>query len=216
MNARSTRLTRLTAAGTAAAAALLLLVRVGPAQVQGAGPAQGFGGEESASAPAAGRIPISSLPFTINQCGSYVLTSCLTGGAGQAGVTINADDVTLDLNGFTLIGVPGSLEGVRGNGERAVVVNGSVVEWGDDGIELTGVGARIENVAALDNGGAGIVCRDRSIVRACIARANGREGFFIGNDGLGVIPPSHARCPLTSHWATVRRNFQSPTYLSPY
>ncbi len=58
------------------------------------------------------RTPISALPFTINQCGSYFLTDCLTGVAGQNGITIDADDVTLDLNGFTLIGVPGSLDGI--------------------------------------------------------------------------------------------------------
>ena len=47
-----------------------------------------------------GARPISSLPFTIGNCGSYFLTSCLTGSPGSDGITVTADDVTIDLNGF--------------------------------------------------------------------------------------------------------------------
>src|SRR4030095_6606576 len=46
------------------------------------------------------RTPISTLPFTISSPGSYYVTSNLTGVAGQHGITINADNVTLDLGGF--------------------------------------------------------------------------------------------------------------------
>ncbi|MGZ5022930.1 MAG: hypothetical protein ACXWAX_10115, partial [Chthoniobacterales bacterium] len=53
------------------------------------------------------RTPISSLPFTISTAGSYYVTANLTGVVGQHGITINADNVTLDLGGFELIG-PGS------------------------------------------------------------------------------------------------------------
>jgi len=47
------------------------------------------------------RTPISSAPFTINTSGSYYLTANLTVTTGSA-VTITVDDVTLDLNGFTI------------------------------------------------------------------------------------------------------------------
>src|SRR5437588_12623981 len=58
------------------------------------------------------RTPISSLPYTVTNGGSYYLTANLTGVALQSGITIQADDVTLDLNGFTLIGVPTSSSGI--------------------------------------------------------------------------------------------------------
>src|SRR3954471_10947563 len=78
------------------------------------------------------RTPISALPFTITQPGSYFVTGNLTGVAGQSGITINADNVTLDLGGFELVG-PGSgvTNGVRVVSGRtnATVRNGSVRGW---------------------------------------------------------------------------------------
>jgi hypothetical protein len=47
------------------------------------------------------RTPISSVPFTISQPGSYYLTKNLNVTGGDA-ITINANQVTLDLNGFTV------------------------------------------------------------------------------------------------------------------
>ena len=58
-----------------------------------------------------GRTPIYELPLTIDEPGSYFLSRDVTGVAGQNGIIINASDVTIDLNGFALIGVPGSLRG---------------------------------------------------------------------------------------------------------
>jgi hypothetical protein len=51
------------------------------------------------------RTPISSAPFIITQSGSYYLTTNLTvtGGSGNTnGISINANSVTLDLNGFKI------------------------------------------------------------------------------------------------------------------
>ena len=61
------------------------------------------------------RTPISSLPFTINDSGSYYLTRSLefTASTGDA-ITIAAGNVTVDLNGFTL----SSVDAVTGNGIR--------------------------------------------------------------------------------------------------
>jgi hypothetical protein len=47
------------------------------------------------------RTPISFAPFTITQRGSYYLTTNVTVGSGDA-ITITANNVTLDLNGFTI------------------------------------------------------------------------------------------------------------------
>src|SRR5436853_6905176 len=47
------------------------------------------------------RTPISSAPFTITNPGSYYVTTNLTVSSGNA-VTIATNDVTLDLNGFTI------------------------------------------------------------------------------------------------------------------
>jgi hypothetical protein len=47
------------------------------------------------------RTPISSVPFTISQPGSYYLTANVTVDSGDA-ISIAANNVTLDLNGFTI------------------------------------------------------------------------------------------------------------------
>ena len=47
------------------------------------------------------RTPISSAPFTISTSGSYYLTGNLSVTTGNA-ITISADQVTLDLNGFAI------------------------------------------------------------------------------------------------------------------
>jgi hypothetical protein len=48
------------------------------------------------------RTPISSVPFTITTPGSYYLTTNLYSPSGN-GITVSANDVTIDLNGFALV-----------------------------------------------------------------------------------------------------------------
>src|SRR4051812_5162311 len=56
--------------------------------------------------------------FTISAPGSYYLSGNITGVSGKFGILIQVDDVDLDLNGFTLTGVSGSLAGIRAVGGR--------------------------------------------------------------------------------------------------
>ena len=105
-------------------------------------------------------------PFTISNPGSYRLTSNLQmpGGASSIGamISIAADDVTLDLNGFTLFG--GSAGGggtmIDGGGQsNLAVLNGSLVDAGADmffGIDL-GARSRVDAVRVVNIQGAGIV-----------------------------------------------------------
>src|SRR5207244_2456549 len=56
------------------------------------------------------RTPISSAPFTITNSGSYYLTTNLNVTAGDA-ITVSANGVTLDLNGFTIASTEASPTG---------------------------------------------------------------------------------------------------------
>jgi hypothetical protein len=64
------------------------------------------------------RVPVQSLPgdanslHVINEPGSYYLTDNITGVSDKNGIEIASDNVTLDLKGFALIGVPGSGDGI--------------------------------------------------------------------------------------------------------
>jgi parallel beta-helix repeat protein len=144
--------------------------------------------------------------FRITQPGSYYLTGNITGVAGKHGIEIAASGVTLDLSGFLLNGVPGSLDGVSVrsfDGQGVTIRNGSVQNWGDCGIEFedlagnpsTGVvtdidasrnarigihtraSSRIERCTANENGDDGISVLSNSTIAACNAGLNGDDGF---------------------------------------
>ena len=79
------------------------------------------------------RIPVSAAGVTLSQSGSYYLTTNLvTSSTNTDCITISASDVTLDLNGFTIIGTGGtnsSADGVSysGGGARNVTIcNGTI------------------------------------------------------------------------------------------
>ncbi len=96
--------------------------------------------------------------FKITQSGSYYLTGNVTGVSGKIGIEIDADSVTLDLCGFELRGVAGTLDGVRVTpGRRAVTVrNGSLKGW--KGAAVNAVGGPnadaclYQDLRAVDNG----------------------------------------------------------------
>ncbi len=136
-------------------------------------------------APTALGVPISSLPFTVSSCGSYYLTKCLTGVAGQDGITVTADGVTLDLSGFTLSGVPGSLTRIVVNsGGSTIIRNGHVMSWGANGIKASGANTIIEDVISSNNGINGIEVGPSSIVRASVAESNGNDGIDVSQSSV--------------------------------
>ena len=47
--------------------------------------------------------------FIITKAGSYYLTSNLTGETGKNGIAVQADNVTIDLNGFAVISGGGNV-----------------------------------------------------------------------------------------------------------
>src|SRR6266536_5232047 len=86
--------------------------------------------------------------FVISQPGSYCLGSNVVGVAGQNGIRIDADNVTLDLAGFAVLGVGNSLSGVVINNHFHIVVrNGSISGWGSHGLDGTnGALSRIDDL----------------------------------------------------------------------
>jgi len=121
----------------------------------------------------------------IGTAGSYYLTANITGQAGKHGIKIMAHGVTLDLNGFALIGVPGSQHGVfvSAPGYTNVSVrNGSVRSWAGAGLHCENTSnCRIDGVLAADNGtggnGSGILVGSSSSVVRCSSRGNGTRGI---------------------------------------
>lgn len=126
--------------------------------------------------------PITAVPYTISQPGSYYLTGNLTGVAGQNGILITTSGVTLDLNGFTLQGVPGSSMGIRVEQttfKRAITIrNGIVRGWGDTGINAQwALGGVVDSLTAEGNGGWGIIVGADSTLTHCAALYNTQTGI---------------------------------------
>lgn len=121
--------------------------------------------------------------FRISQPRSYYLTGNIEGQAGMHGIEIASSDVTLDLNGFSVAGAPGSLDGISTAFLlfRVTVRNGSVHGWGEDGIDLTQSGpvraVMVENVHSTGNSGRGVNVGLDAIIRGCTTQFNGGHGF---------------------------------------
>lgn len=140
--------------------------------------------------------------FRIAQPGSYYLTGNVSGVAGKHAIKIDADGVTLDLGGFTLQGVPGSLDGVNVVGARAglTVSRGTVRDFGDDGVDaVSATVSRFVDLSLISNADFGVDIGGGSVAERCLAsghanagiRANNGASVFSctasGNPGDGII-----------------------------
>ena len=177
------------------------------------------------------RIPITNLPYVINSPGSYYLTQNLTGSSGNYGVVINANDVALDLNGFRLTGVAGSLDGIAVGGSRSGICirNGSVRNWSGQGVNAwnaansvvedlrvetgdtnaitLGARGRIRNCTAIGNGGQGFRLGANSQIRDCVAAQNAGAGI-LADDGCiieGCISVTNDEGIAAGTAGTIRR-----------
>ena len=147
-------------------------------------------------------------PVTITQPGAYRLTSNLDvrGIASPSDVTAiqvegSADGVTIDLNGFALLGpntcpappapcsANGNGNGLKSNAEGTEVRDGSVSGFGKDGVTIFGSGARVERVRAWFNGDNGIEVEiDGAVVADSAAYRNGTIGIRLGSASVtGVV-----------------------------
>ncbi|MBI4906776.1 MAG: right-handed parallel beta-helix repeat-containing protein [Acidobacteria bacterium] len=139
-------------------------------------------------------------PVTISQPGSYRLSGNLVvPDSSTTAIQITADNVMLDLNGFSIMGpnVCTSTPTVRctfsggGIGVMAVsstgpspanvrVINGTVSGMGGHGIRMMGDGTVVEKVHAVSNGGPGIVVGEGSVIDS-VAKLNGSGAAIIGS-----------------------------------
>lgn len=145
------------------------------------------------------RIPISSLPYTVSASGSYYITGDLTGVLGQHGLTIEANDVTIDLMGHSLIGPnpnAGTENGIYMNGRSNVEIrNGTVCNFlygiYENDAENSNI-HRIINVRAISNTAYGICLSGRgNLIKNCTAAYNVQYGI---STGLGSTLVGNTAC----------------------
>ena len=132
-------------------------------------------------------------PVSIKEPGSYRLTSDLEPSPGVTGISITADDVTLDLNGFAVrgSGEVGSNDGITFVDQNVEIKNGSVsgfLRYGVFGISDQSSEARIIGVRSYGNFSTGIRLEGpAALVDRCNASANGAYGVWAPDNGTLVI-----------------------------
>ena len=139
------------------------------------------------------RIQISTIPFTISQPGSYVVTQNLTHSVANAdGITIDTNNVTLDLGGFTLSGGDGTINSddgivVLGDQDNIYIYNGHVDGWDGDGINALNADYSIfEKLTVSNNTGDGLVADFGASISYVTALANGLDGIE-ADDGSVIV-----------------------------
>ena len=133
------------------------------------------------------RIAITNLPYTVSTSGSYYVSANL---AGTGGINVYADNVTVDLMGFTLSGNTGG-DGVYTERSGVVVCNGIITRFGV-GVQLSNAnGCRLQNLVCVSNTYRGIQvssssgnCVGNAIIDCTIA-ANGEAGVYMGSSSSG-------------------------------
>ena len=132
-------------------------------------------------------IPASATPvasFAINSPGSYYLTGDRR--SSMNGIEVNADNVTIDLMGHSLIGQGvGAYSGIYMDGRSNVEIkNGTIRNFGNHGIhensKASGKNHRVLNVRLMGNVLHGVYIRgQKSVVKDCVAAENGGVGIDV-------------------------------------
>ena len=118
-------------------------------------------------------------PIIICQPGSYRLSGNLTvPDANTDAIHITADNVTVDLNGFAILGPGAKGSGIGIVGGNTSVSNGTIRGMGSQGIFVTGR-SRVYKILIIGNGGDGIVSIGLGLVSECISSENGGVGINV-------------------------------------
>lgn len=139
-------------------------------------------------------------PVTITEPGSYRLTNNLVLTQSEQGIYIDADNVTFDLNGFSISGpvtcTPGApscsgslvngAQGIRADSAKFLTVkNGTVTGTGAGGISCNpGSGCVVDNVMVSHTWGSGITIANSGRVSNCNVHSNWGSGVTVGTASI--------------------------------
>ncbi len=152
------------------------------------------------------RIPISQsdIPLTITDSGSYYFTGDLTYPSTEAGyaITVEANNVTIDLMGYSLVG-PGAGQnyGIWIVGRHNVEIrNGTITNFGGYGIATAGFldkGDRVINIRVVYNGKAGsyagmYLFGKHHLIKDCTAIGNTAYGIFAADNSIVAGSTAHS------------------------
>lgn len=130
---------------------------------------------------------ITSLPYTINSPGFYYLGGNLTYSGTSEAITVNADDVTLDLMGFSLnCSSRHAGMGITITEQKNVEIrNGTVRGFNFALTEASSNGAnhQVINVRVIDNNVGVTLPGQGHLIKGCMASNITSDGLGIGSNG---------------------------------
>jgi hypothetical protein len=135
------------------------------------------------------RIPITAIPVTIEESGSYYLQRNLALSGDGDGIVIDTDNVTIDLNGFSLTGDPsatqgsGIFHGTTFNIRGITIRNGAISDWPGSGIALwDSWDILLEDLHVSRCGDSGIHTSGGATLRGCTASQSSGDGVYVGQN----------------------------------
>ena len=126
--------------------------------------------------------------FKITQSGSYYLTGNVQGVAGNMGIEIVTSHGTIDMRGFELLGVAGSLAGIDTNNGGVggilgtVVRDGTIRGWGSDGIKGNQSQGHFINLVIANITGYGIIINTSTTIESCLIYSCSLDGIATSNN----------------------------------
>jgi hypothetical protein len=134
--------------------------------------------------------------FRIGQPGSYYLTRDVVVPSGKAGIIIGASDVTVDLNGFRILGnLSNRSTGITDLGieqSNVTIRNGTIEAMGSIGVFLLSKPVRLVDLVVRDNGSTGVLMGTRVTLERVVAVNNAEfassspGGIIVGGEGAVI------------------------------
>jgi hypothetical protein len=132
------------------------------------------------------RTIITGLPFAITRSGSYYLTNDLavtqvTGG-DLSGIAISADNVSVDLNGFSLLSTAGLDNGitVATPVKNFALRHGTIRGWDIAVLATNASNSQFEDLRVYGSQSLGLAVGDNSAIRNCVFEANAGAAVSAG------------------------------------
>jgi len=140
-------------------------------------------------APAIGTTMITSLPYAITASGDYLLKSDLTYAGPNAAIKVDASNVSINLNGFSITNTGTGLYGViLETGTNLVVRNGTIAGF-TGGVVLGGPQSKLANLQLLNNFYGVVAPSDDCSIQECLIVGTGSgsgNGIFLSGSGVLV------------------------------
>ena len=122
---------------------------------------------------------ISNRAYQIRESGSYVLTENLLVSSNFNAIEVTGNNVSIDLNGFAIVGTNQLYSGIFSRATNVTVRNGTVARWSNlnyGGIHLSGPGCCVERVTVCENYN-GIMTGPGALIHDCQVVSNANMGI---------------------------------------